>query len=224
MGDIEHQQPFTEQSEILDPYHFYAAYIFDRANEHQADVQALIEQSKELGYPVRYWWLSNAMDLQGSPDRLIMCVHNPSRSADAGLDLYEILKEEEVTWDDLDAAALEEYVQLGKPVENLGDLRMPDGQMPYPEATPGENTHAHEWQAAALFIISIDAVCEASEERLGRDLSGEEFAAILVKFQKNLDWLDWTVYLDEAIQHCLKTGEVRQASDDSPGYELKIVD
>jgi len=187
-------------------------------------VQTLIEQSQELGYPLRYWWLSNAMDLQGSPDRLIMCVHHPSRSADAGLDLYEILKEEEVTWDDLDAAALEEYVQLGKPVENLGDLRMPDGQMLYPEATPGENTHAHEWQAAALFIILIDAVREASEERLGRDLSGEEFAAILVKFQKNLDWLDWTVYLDEAIQHCLKTGEVRQASDDSPGYESKIVD
>jgi hypothetical protein len=224
MWEIEHRQPFTEQSEILDPYHFYAAYVFDRMNEHQADVQTLVKQSQELGYPVRYWWLSDAMVLQGSPDRLIVCVHHPSRSADAGLDLYEILKEEEVTWDDLDAAALEEYVQLGKSVANLGDLRLPDGQMLYPEATPEENDHVHEWQATALFIISIDAVREASEERLGRLLLEEEFGSILQNFQKNLDWLDWTIYLDEAIDHFLKTGSIRQASEDSFGSEPESVD
>jgi hypothetical protein len=184
----------------------------------------LIAQSQELGYPVRYWWLSEAMDLQRSPDRLIVCVHHPSRSANAGLDLYENLKEEEVTWDDLDAAALEEYVQLGKPVVDLGDLRLPDGQMLYPEAIPGEKAHSHQWQATALFIISIDAVRDASEERLGRHLLDEEFGAILQKFQKNLDWLDWTIYLDEAIDYFLKTGSIRQASEDSLGYESEFVD
>jgi hypothetical protein len=224
MGDIENRQLFNEQREFLDPYHFYAAYVFDRVNEHQADVQTLIEQSQELGYPVRYWWLSEALDLQDSPDRLIVCVHHPSRSADAGLDLYENLKEEEVTWDDLDAAALEEYVQLGKPVVKVDDLRLPDGRMLYPDAILGERAHAHDWQATALFIISVDAVREASQERLGRDLTGEEFAAILVKFQKNLDWLDWTIYLDEAIDHFLKTGSIRQASEDSLGSEPEFVD
>lgn len=224
MEDIEHRQLFPDQQENLDPYHFYAAYVFDREIEHHSDVQTLIEQSQELGYPVRYWWLSEAMDLQGSPDRLIVCVHHPSRSADAGLDLYEVLKEEEVTWDDLDAAALEEYIQLGKPVVDLGDLRLPDGQMLYSEVTPAENIPSNQWQATALFIISVDAVREASEERIGRHLLDEEFGTILQKFQKNLDWLDWTVYLDEAIQNCLKTGEVRQALDDSLGYESKIVD
>jgi hypothetical protein len=224
MGDIEHQRLCTDKPEILDPYHFYAAYVFDRANERQTDVQTLIEQSQELGYPLRYWWLSEALDLQGSPDRLIVCVHHPSRSADSGLDLYEILKEEEVTWDDLDAAALEEYVQLGKPVANLGDLRLPDGQMLYPEATPEENTHAHEWQAIAFFIISIDAVREASEERVRRPLLDEEFDAILQKFQKYLDWLDWTIFLDEAIDHFLKTGSMRQVSEDSLGDEPEFVD
>ena len=91
MGDIEHGQTLREQREILDPYHFYAAYVFDRVNEHQSDVQTLIEQSHELSYPLRYWWLSEALDLQRSPDRLIAYVHHPSRSPDAGLDLYEIL-------------------------------------------------------------------------------------------------------------------------------------
>jgi hypothetical protein len=137
MGDIEHQQPFTEQSEILDPYHFYAAYIFDRANEHQSDVQTLIEQSHELSYPLRYWWLSDAMDLQGSPDRLILCVHHPSRSADAGLDLYEILREEEVTWDDLDAAAMDEYMWLGAPIRSLADLIQADGSPLFPPPSAG---------------------------------------------------------------------------------------
>ena len=106
----------------------------------------------------------------------------------------------------------------------MGDLRLPDGQLLYPEATLEENTHAHQWQATALFIISIDAVREASEERLGRHLLDEEFGAILQKFQKDLDWLDWTIYLDEAIDHFLKTGSIRQASEDSLGYESEFVD
>jgi len=71
-----------------------------------------------LGYPVRYWWISDAMELQGFPDRLIVCVHHPSTSEDAGMDLYDALKEKGVTWDDLEAAVVDEYRYLGNPFFN----------------------------------------------------------------------------------------------------------
>ena len=71
-----------------------------------------------LGYPVRYWWLSEAMELQGSPDRLIVCVHHPSLGENAGMDLYNTLRQaaqkHKTLWDDLEAAQVDEYRQFGK--------------------------------------------------------------------------------------------------------------
>jgi hypothetical protein len=118
----------------LDPRHFYAAYVFDRAHERQDDVSTLIEQAQQLGYPVRYWWLSQAVDLQGSPDRLIVCVHHPLSGEDAGMDLYEVLKEHQVTWDGLEAAAVDEYRLLGRPIEGLEVICRRDGTTLFPSA------------------------------------------------------------------------------------------
>ncbi|MCJ7533472.1 MAG: hypothetical protein MUO64_20915 [Anaerolineales bacterium] len=75
------------------------------------------------------------MELQGFPDRLIVCVHHPSTSENAGMDLYDFLKEKQVTWDDLEAAAMDEYRYLGKLVENPGDFRTPYGNRLFPHAT-----------------------------------------------------------------------------------------
>jgi hypothetical protein len=118
--------------EDLDPRHFYAAYVFDQAHERQDDVAAVIEQAQQLSYPVRYWWLSQAVELQGSPDRLIICVHHPSVTEDAGMDLYEALREHEVTWDDLEAAAVDEYRLLGKPIEEPDVICRRDGTVLFP--------------------------------------------------------------------------------------------
>ena len=114
--------------EILNPRHFYAAYVFDRAGTRLEDVKPLIEQAQHLGYPIRYWWLSDAMDLQNCPDRLIVCIHHPSRSEDAGMDLYDALTDLKIEWDDLDAAALDEYCCFGKPVAGLDDVLTSQGQ------------------------------------------------------------------------------------------------
>ena len=120
--------------ENLDPRHFYAAYVFDQAETRNRDIAVLMEQAQRLGYPVRYWWLSDAMELQGCPDRLIMCVHHPSAAEDAGMDLYETLKEHQATWDDLEAAAVDEYQYLGKPIEGPADIRWPDRTSLFPQA------------------------------------------------------------------------------------------
>ena len=79
---IEHR-PFIEE---LNPYHFYAAYIFDQAQDRQVDIAGVIQHAWELGYPVCYWWLSQALELRDDPDRLIVCVHHANTGPEAGMD------------------------------------------------------------------------------------------------------------------------------------------
>lgn len=123
--------------EILHPGDFYAAYIFDQAATREANVTQVIAQAQELGYPSRYWWLSQAMDLLGSPDRLIVCVHHPGGSSDPGMDLYQALHDKGVTWDDLEAAAVDEYMWLGAPIRSLADLIQADGSPLFPPPSAG---------------------------------------------------------------------------------------
>lgn len=118
--------------EILSPRHFYAAYIFDRAESRREDVGKVLEHAGRLGYLVRYWWLSQAMDLMGAPDRLIVCVHHPEETFDAGMDLFQALRDEQAAWDDLEAAALDEYLFLGRPVAAQEALLNPYDQPLYP--------------------------------------------------------------------------------------------
>jgi len=219
MGNIEHQAFIQSdpESEILDPHHFYAAYVFDRAKERETDIRTLIKAAQEHGYPVRYWWLSDAMDLQGSPDRLIVCVHHPLASESAGMDLYDKLKEKQVVWDDLEAAAIDEYSILGAPVIGLANLRSPYGERLFPHATleDDETTQSEE----TLFTITAQDVREEAEDYLGREMTNEELPAVLEKFKKSLEYLDWRPYLDEAIQQCQKAGQVSPAADPSPNAD-----
>lgn len=123
--------------EILHPGDFYVAYIFDQAASREADVSQVITQAQELGYPLRYWWLSQAMDLMGSTDRLIVCVHHPGGSSEAGMDPYHALHDGGVTWDDVEAAAMDEYMWLGAPIQSLADLAQTNGAplVPPPSAS-----------------------------------------------------------------------------------------
>ena len=120
--------------ENLDPRHFYAAYVFDQAETRKQDVATLLEHARRFNYPVRYWWLSEVIELQDYPNRLIVCVHHPSATEDAGMDLYEALKEHQATWDDLEAAAVDEYQYLGKPIKGPADIRWPNKTSLFPQA------------------------------------------------------------------------------------------
>ena len=83
---------------------------------------------------MRYWRLSRGMELHDHPDRLIICVHHPSPDGDAGMDLYKVLKEQQVTWDDLEAAAVEEYRLLGRSIEAPQVICRSDGTLLFPSA------------------------------------------------------------------------------------------
>lgn len=120
------------EREQLSSNHFYAAYVFDLAETRQAHIAILLEEAQRFGYPVRYWWLSQAADIQNDPDRLIICVHHPSHDENAGMDLYDALKARQVTYDDLDAAVLEEYVGFGVRANQAQNILKPDGNVLFP--------------------------------------------------------------------------------------------
>ena len=113
--------------EILHPGDFYAAYIFDLAGSREEDVSKVIQHASQLGYSMRYWWLSKAMDLQGTPDRLIVCVHHPRKGQDTGMDLYQALLKGEASWDELESAVMEEYLFLGSPLKAAEEITQADG-------------------------------------------------------------------------------------------------
>ncbi len=131
----ERQPDSFKNQELLDPKHTYLAYIFDQPERQLENVSPLLNQAAEIGYPVRYWWLSEAMvlDTDEVPDRLIVCVHHPSRDEDVGMDLYESLLEKNVQWAELEAATFEEYVAFGKSVLNPAAIDRTDGQALFPE-------------------------------------------------------------------------------------------
>ena len=88
------------------------------------------DEATNLGYPVRTWWLSQAMDIQSCPDRLIVCVHHSTGGDEnAGMDLYEKLHAEGTDFDELEAAAMEEYVFLGKRVSGIETIKDPFGEV-----------------------------------------------------------------------------------------------
>jgi hypothetical protein len=50
------------------------------------------------------------------------------------MDLYEALEEHQVTWDGLEAAAVDEYRLLGRSIEGPEVIRRPDGTTLFPSA------------------------------------------------------------------------------------------
>ena len=128
MGTVERTESASHSiKEICLPNHFYAAYIFDQPNSHQNDIRTIIDEAANLHYPVRYWWLSQAMDIQNCPDRLIVCVHHSGNGESAGMDLYERLHAEGADFDELEAAAMEEYVFFGRGVRAIETIKDPFG-------------------------------------------------------------------------------------------------
>lgn len=114
--------------EIMDRSHFYAAFVFDCPDTRALDIKALIWHAQQLGYPVRYWWLSETMKLHDTPDRLIVCVLHPTMIEFTGNYLSDRLLKDHFSWDALEGASMEEYCRFGKPVSMLDDIRLPEGQ------------------------------------------------------------------------------------------------
>lgn len=181
------EQPFAsgpgEQSfrEDLHPHHFYAAYTFDNPATRRRDITILIDQAQQLERPVRYWWLSEAMDLQGSPDRLIVCVHHPSADENAGMDLYDALEHHQAKWDGLEAADVGEYRLFGKIISRPDNIFEPDGAPLFPEPEDTE----------ALFSLSLTRadMQMVAQGTLRRELTEAEMEAVTQLLPAAIGWV-----------------------------------
>ncbi len=178
--------------ESLDPRHFYAGYVFDNAETRARQVDAIIREANQLGYPVRYWWLSEAMDIGEAPDRLIVCVHHPAAGENAGMDLYDRLVEQKISWDDLDAADVGEYRQFGKPAVNVQAIHTPDGETLFPPALPkaasGGPAEVDRLQSEPLFVLTRADIQSIAQQEIGRDLTDGEIGDVADMLAKTLDW------------------------------------
>ena len=81
------------------------------------------------------------------------------------MDLYETLKEKQVSWNELKAAVVDEYSYLGKPTKELGDLRSPFGNWIFPHAIPEEKRLPYP-ENALLLITRDDATGELVHDDL----------------------------------------------------------
>jgi len=219
MGSPEHFSPEPGRSlqpEILDPRHFYAAYVFDEAETRKYHIAAVVGEAQRLGYPVRYWWLSEAMELQDSPDRLIICVHHPAYGENAGMDLFEALTQQRIVWDEMDAAVVEEYGQLGKPLQDTSGIYTPDktplfspatGKLSVEQADPRTN------EGEAVFTLTRADIQAVAQEEIGRKLTDGEIEAVMDNAVKVFEW---AFIVANSIQACQEWGRVGPVA---PGYE-----
>lgn len=186
MGNVE--QPRAQPNgggELCSPAHTYMAYVFDQAETRWADVQAVLEEAQKLGHPMRYWWLSDAMDLSNEQsanfDRLILAVHFPSNHFQTGEDLAQALEGRQSKWDELERATLEEYVGFGRPVMDKSGFQKPDGQPLFPEPPP------EFLETDATLKLTVGDVQNTALEAIGRVLTGKELQTVTQTLQELID-------------------------------------
>lgn len=219
MGSPELPQPIAGPDEELkgediDPGHFYAAYIFDQPESHDEDITTIVTKARALGHPVRYWWLSDAMELGDVPDRLIVCVHHESFSTDAGMGLYRALKEEEISWNELEAASFAEYLQYGRFIRNIEDLHTPGGSKLFPDKNPVEPTQLNSREPLPLVQLHWEDVQAAARTHFGRDLTETELGVVAPHIQRIVETqIDWPNTLREALTDCRALGLIDETTD-----------
>ena len=198
-----------QEVETLDPSHFYAAYVFNQPETHRDAIATLLEQTQQLGYPVRYWWLSETTELEEDhPDQLLVCVNQPAEDKAAGVDLLVTLHQHimrPMTWVGLEASALGEYREFGKEIKKPESIYWPDGMSLFPEQSPDNGI-------TETFILIVQDIQAAAQEKLGRDLTDEEVEAVVDSMRKAYDW---DFYLGECIRACQDYGKIGPAA---PGH------
>ena len=191
-------------SEALDPHHFYAAYTFESAALRGRDVASLFEHAHRFECPVRYWWASEVTNLKGAFDRLIVCVHHTSLVK--AVEMHSVLRQAaakgQVTWDDFDAAVLDDYRTYGRIIDDPKNIVEPDGKQLFIMESAGD--------ADALYTLTRADVQLIAQGMLGRALSDAEIAAVTAELPSVINWMDPIEY---TIWTCQQSGSVARAAD-----------
>lgn len=191
-------------SEALDPHHFYAAYVFESAALRGRDVAALFEHAHRFECPVRYWWASEVTNLKGAFDRLIVCVHHTSLVK--AVEMHGILRQAaakgQMTWDDFDAAVLDDYRKFGRIIDDPKNIAEPDGERLFIMESAAD--------ADALYTLTRADVQLVAQGMLGRTLSETEMTAVAAELPGVINWMD---AIEFTIWSCQQGGQVGRAAN-----------
>ncbi len=126
--------------ETLDAADEYVAYVFENAYLYGHHIATLVSAARQCGYPVRVWWQSEVMDLEGYPDSLMVCVHFPApdsvKGADLSVEFQKTLLGYGVMWDERDRVTMAEYRRYGQQIAGAAAICRPDGTPLFTAAAP----------------------------------------------------------------------------------------
>ena len=194
---------YWERGEKLNPRHLYVAYIYDQPQFCEPDIATFIEQAQALNYPLRYWWLSQAINLGDDiPDRLILAVNTRTQGEEAGFDLYQALEAEDIFWDEHEAASYVEYASFGKRLSEIEDIKTPAGAVLF------------EKPPIPLLQLDHEELQEVAYHLLGRQLKSHEITAVGKTLRQYLNALvDWDFVLRDSLVLTQELGLLDGAAD-----------
>lgn len=73
------------------------------------------------------------------------------------MDMYQALRQQEVTWDALEAASYLEYQQLGNPVSSAIEILRPDATGLFGESLPPAIVHTRSYGLGAVMLMVTDS-------------------------------------------------------------------
>lgn len=227
--------------EDLDPNHVYIDYIYHDPKKRQRDITTLVEQARQSGYRVRYWWQSDddRVDIPETADFLILCVHMTEAELMRGLMEEAGLAEDagpapDVTWDSMGVGDFDDYRRFGTPITTSLDIcdqygrplfapREDEPVMPLTQgdtptiaqATGKERAGPHAEPFAReddpLWALTVGDVQEVALDQVGRFLTEAEVKAVM---KMVLVSLNVTPLLQEAMGVCQKYGTVGQVAEE----------
>jgi hypothetical protein len=167
------------------------AYIYDQPKFYEQDIVTFIEQARVLDYPLRYWWLSDAIPIGGYediPDRLILGINTRARGEEAGFDLYQALEAEDIYWNEHEAASYREYALLGKRLSEVADIQTPSGESLF------------DHPPIPLLQLDHEELQEVAYEMLGRQLKRHEVTAVSETLKQHLQaQINWDTTLRDSL-------------------------
>ena len=198
--------------EVIDPSHTYFAFVFEQAEASPQAITTLLEQVRELGYPMRYWWLAETEEAgEYDPDWLVVGINYPGGNKLAGIDLFMEIQQGISSADagvGFKVSNPNEYSQVGKTIEKPESIYWPDGLPLFPEPSV-ESVHI------AIFALMVQDIQAVAQEKLGRGLADEEVEAVL-KEMRNAS--DWNFYLGGCILACRDYGRIEPGAPGHRGY------
>ncbi len=120
--------------------------------------------------------------------------------------MYSVLRQAaakgQVTWDDFDAAVLDDYRTFGRIIDDPKNIAEPDGKQLFIMESAGD--------VDALYTLTRADVQVVAQGMLGQELSDTEIAAVATELPSVIKWM---YPIEYTIWSCQQAGSVTRAAN-----------